>query len=176
MEDTGLPVVIRDTLVLSIWEGTTNVLSLDVLRSLTKSQGQALAVFCSAVQKKLELAASTAELGPAVKQMHDAIGRLVQFVQGAGSKGTVTMELAARDFSYSLARIYAGALLTEHAARPGAASTDISAAGRWCSGELCPVAAELRSGSYEDGAVLADSALVFGDPDLPHAGEGGSQA
>ncbi|XP_064890006.1 acyl-CoA dehydrogenase family member 11 isoform X2 [Columba livia] len=208
MEDTGLPVVIRDTLVLSIWEGTTNVLSLDVLRSLTKSQGQALAVFCSAVQsaewqentrreeqageslesspalrgaqaeaargpsKKLELAASTAELGPAVKQMHDAIGRLVQFVQGAGSKGTVTMELAARDFSYSLARIYAGALLTEHAARPGAASTDISAAGRWCSGELCPVAAELRSGSYEDGAVLADSALVFGDPDLPHAGEG----
>lgn len=36
--------------VLSIWEGTTNVLSLDVLRSLTKSQGQALAVFCSAVQ------------------------------------------------------------------------------------------------------------------------------
>lgn len=60
------------------------------------------------MQKKLELAASAAELGPAVKQMHDAIGRLAQFVQGAGSKGTVTMELAARDFSYSLARIYAG--------------------------------------------------------------------
>ncbi|XP_065707578.1 acyl-CoA dehydrogenase family member 11-like isoform X2 [Patagioenas fasciata] len=172
MEDTGLPVVIRDTLVLSIWEGTTNVLSLDVLRSLTKSQGQALAVFCSAVQKKLELAASTAELGPAVKQMHDAIGRLAQFVQGAGSKGSVTMELAARDFSYSLARIYAGALLTEHAARSGAASTDISAARRWCSRELCPVAVELRSGSYEDGAVLADSALVFGDPDPPQGGEG----
>ncbi|NWX00561.1 ACD11 dehydrogenase, partial [Caloenas nicobarica] len=163
MEDTGLPVIIRDTLVLSIWEGTTNVLSLDVLRSLTKSQGQALAAFSSAVQKRLELAASIAELGPAVKQMHDAIGRLARFVQGAGSKGTVTMELAARDFSYSLARIYAGALLTEHAARPGAASTDISAARRWCCQELCPVATELQNGSYEDGAALADSALVYGD-------------
>ena len=36
--------------VLSIWEGTTNILSLDVLRSLTKSQGEVMAVFFSAVQ------------------------------------------------------------------------------------------------------------------------------
>lgn len=36
--------------VLPIWEGTTNILSLDVLRSLTKSQGQAMAVFSSRVQ------------------------------------------------------------------------------------------------------------------------------
>ncbi|KFP91209.1 hypothetical protein N311_08530, partial [Apaloderma vittatum] len=50
MEDTGLPVIVRDALVLSIWEGTKNILSLDVLRSLTKSQGQAMAVFFSATQ------------------------------------------------------------------------------------------------------------------------------
>ncbi|NXY84944.1 ACD11 dehydrogenase, partial [Alcedo cyanopectus] len=50
MEDTGLPVIVRDSLVLSIWEGTTNILSLDVLRSLTKSEGRALAVFFSTVQ------------------------------------------------------------------------------------------------------------------------------
>lgn len=36
--------------VLSIWEGTTNVLSLDVLRSLSKSQGQVMAAFFSTVQ------------------------------------------------------------------------------------------------------------------------------
>lgn len=40
--------------------------------------------------------------------MQAAISRLTQFIQGAGSKDAVTMELAARDFSYSLARIYAG--------------------------------------------------------------------
>src|SRR5581483_4326312 len=31
VEDTGLPVLLRDTQVLSIWEGTTNVLALDLL-------------------------------------------------------------------------------------------------------------------------------------------------
>ncbi|PKU31026.1 acyl- dehydrogenase family member 11 isoform x1 [Limosa lapponica baueri] len=108
MEDTGLPVILRDTLVLSIWEGTTNILSLDVLRSLTKSQGQAMAVFFSTVQKKLELASSSAKLEPAVKQMRDAISSLARFTQAAGAKGALTMELAARDFSYSLARVYTG--------------------------------------------------------------------
>ncbi|XP_075371865.1 acyl-CoA dehydrogenase family member 11-like isoform X2 [Mycteria americana] len=161
MEDTGLPVIVRDTLVLSIWEGTTNILSLDVLRSLTKSQGQVMAVFFSTVQKKLELASSTVKLEPAVKQTQDAISSLAQFTQAAGSKGAVTMELAARDFSYTLARIYAGALLIEHAARPDASSTDISAARRWCNQELCPVATELGNSSYEAEEALTDSALVY---------------
>src|SRR6185503_14242531 len=36
VEDTGLPVLLRDAQVLPIWEGTTNVLSLDLLRALIK--------------------------------------------------------------------------------------------------------------------------------------------
>jgi acyl-CoA dehydrogenase len=36
MEDTGLPRLLRDAQVLPIWEGTTNVLSLDALRVLAK--------------------------------------------------------------------------------------------------------------------------------------------
>lgn len=36
--------------MLTIWEGTTNILSLDVLRSVIKSQGQVLGSFFSAVQ------------------------------------------------------------------------------------------------------------------------------
>ncbi|XP_013056650.3 acyl-CoA dehydrogenase family member 11-like isoform X1 [Anser cygnoides] len=193
MEDTGLPVIVRDTLVLSIWEGTTNILSLDVLRSLTKSQGRAIAVFFSTVQKKIELASSTAKLEPAVRQMRDAISRLTQFVQGAGAKEAVTMELAARDFSYSLARIYAGsgkdrndefqtgkglgisprvswlhtlrgALLIEHASRSDASAADVSAARRWCNQELCPVATEFKNSSYDAEESLMDSSLVYGSP------------
>ena len=38
MEDTGLPRLLRDAQVLPIWEGTTSVLSLDVLRVLRKSE------------------------------------------------------------------------------------------------------------------------------------------
>lgn len=34
IEDTGLPTLLRDMMALVIWEGTTNVLSLDLLRSL----------------------------------------------------------------------------------------------------------------------------------------------
>jgi len=37
IEDTGLPVFLRDSQVLPIWEGTTNILSLDVLRVLQKT-------------------------------------------------------------------------------------------------------------------------------------------
>ncbi|NXV78760.1 ACD11 dehydrogenase, partial [Atlantisia rogersi] len=161
MEDTGLPVIVRDTLVLSIWEGTTNILSLDVLRSLSKSRGQVMAVFFATVQKKLELASSCAELAPAVKRTRDAIGSLAQFMQEADSSGAVTMELAARDFSYSLARIYAGTLLIEHAARPGAPLTDMAAAQRWCNQELCPVATESGNSSYEAQEALTNSALVY---------------
>ena len=34
VEDTGLPMLLRDSQVLPIWEGTTNVLALDTLRAL----------------------------------------------------------------------------------------------------------------------------------------------
>ena len=37
VEDTGLPALLRDAHVLPIWEGTTNVLSLDVVRELASN-------------------------------------------------------------------------------------------------------------------------------------------
>ena len=38
VEDTGLPVLLRDSQVLPIWEGTTNVLALDTLRAIGPTQ------------------------------------------------------------------------------------------------------------------------------------------
>jgi hypothetical protein len=38
VEDTGLPMLLRDAQVLPIWEGTTNVLALDTLRALGDAQ------------------------------------------------------------------------------------------------------------------------------------------
>lgn len=38
LEDTGLPQLLRNAQVLSIWEGTTNVLSLDALRAIKKDK------------------------------------------------------------------------------------------------------------------------------------------
>ncbi|NXO02933.1 ACD11 dehydrogenase, partial [Rhinopomastus cyanomelas] len=161
MEDTGLPVIVRDTLVLSIWEGTTNILSLDVLRTITKSQGQVMTAFFSTVKNKLGLASRTMKLEGTVKQTQEAVSNLEQFLQAEGSRKAATMELAARDFSYTLARIYAGALLIEHAARPDASPADIIAAQRWCSQDLCPVVTGLASGSYNAEAALLNSTLVY---------------
>ncbi len=39
LEDSGIPSMLRDAQVLSIWEGTTNVLSLDMLRAIDKENG-----------------------------------------------------------------------------------------------------------------------------------------
>ncbi|MBS1784404.1 MAG: acyl-CoA dehydrogenase family protein [Acidobacteria bacterium] len=39
IEDTGLPVLLRDVQVLSIWEGTTNVLALEVWKALQAAGG-----------------------------------------------------------------------------------------------------------------------------------------
>lgn len=43
MEDTGLPTLLRDAQVTPIWEGTTNVLSLDVLRVFSGKENILLA-------------------------------------------------------------------------------------------------------------------------------------
>ena len=45
IEDTGLPGFLRDAQVLPIWEGTSNVMALDVLRAMAKSKGEALKAF-----------------------------------------------------------------------------------------------------------------------------------
>ena len=42
LEDTGIPALLRDAQVLPIWEGTTNVLSLDLLRALGACGGLAV--------------------------------------------------------------------------------------------------------------------------------------
>jgi alkylation response protein AidB-like acyl-CoA dehydrogenase len=42
VEDTGIPALLRDAQVLPIWEGTTNVLSLDLLRALEACGGLAV--------------------------------------------------------------------------------------------------------------------------------------
>lgn len=62
LEDTGIPSILRDAQVLSIWEGTTNVLSLDMLRAIQKENG--LAAFAEFSQNVLQN--STNQFAPTV--------------------------------------------------------------------------------------------------------------
>lgn len=55
VEDTGIPRLLRDGQVFSIWEGTTNVLSLDMLRAFEKDQ--AWQVLMELLQKHRQMTA-----------------------------------------------------------------------------------------------------------------------
>nr|XP_033812021.1 acyl-CoA dehydrogenase family member 11-like isoform X4 [Geotrypetes seraphini] len=161
MEDTGLPAMLRDAQVLTIWEGTTNILSLDVLRAVAKSEGQVLVSFFAAVQSNLDSSVNIPELAYSVTLAQAALNRLGEFTQRAGLKGSGFLELAARDFAYSLARIYIGGLLLKHAAWTKASPADIYSAQRWCEQDLCPVDTADRTGSYKAEAVSMNTTLVY---------------
>uniref|UniRef100_A0AAQ5Y5M9 Acyl-CoA dehydrogenase AidB n=1 Tax=Amphiprion ocellaris TaxID=80972 RepID=A0AAQ5Y5M9_AMPOC len=162
IEDTGLPGLLRDAQVLSIWEGTTNVLSLDVLRCVARSSGMVLHAYFT--HSLLAGASSVSSLAPAVKAVDGSLSELEQFVQGAATRGQSYLELAARDLAYSLARIYTGALLIDHACWKGASPSDSYAALRWCERDLCPVAAKQKRGCYDSRTPPLDAALVCDQP------------
>uniref|UniRef100_A0AAY5EBX2 Acyl-CoA dehydrogenase/oxidase C-terminal domain-containing protein n=1 Tax=Electrophorus electricus TaxID=8005 RepID=A0AAY5EBX2_ELEEL len=159
IEDTGLPAILRDAQVLSIWEGTTNVLSLDVLRSISKSSGLVLEAFFSDVKDRLHVASPA--LGPVVSRVGASLSSLAQFIQTAASRPPASLELAARDLAYSLARIYMGVLLVDHASWEGASHSDIYAAVRWCEQDLCPVVSGEAKGCYSSDTQAKDTALVY---------------
>ncbi|XP_029018305.1 acyl-CoA dehydrogenase family member 11-like [Betta splendens] len=164
MEDTGLPGILRDAQVLSIWEGTTNVLSLDVLRCVARSSGMVLHAYFTHVKTLLAGASGVSALAPAVKAVDDALSELHGFVQLAATRAPGYLELAARDLAYSLARTYTGALLIDHACWKGSSPSDTYAALRWCEQELCPVVTKQARGCYESNTPPLDSALVYDRP------------
>jgi len=109
VEDTGLPVLLRDAQVLSIWEGTTNVLSLDLLRAMQQVGG--LDRLQAAVEHNRERVSAPA-LAPVVEGCRHEAGRLRQWVAG-GDAGQ--LEFGARDLALRAARVYALALLATQA-------------------------------------------------------------
>ncbi|KAM4576959.1 acyl-CoA dehydrogenase family member 11 isoform 1-T2 [Odontesthes bonariensis] len=164
IEDTGLPGLLRDSQVLSIWEGTTNVLSLDVLRCVARSSGMVLHAYFTHVKSLLAEASTTSSLAPAVKAVGGALSELEKFVQSAATRPPSYLELAARDLAYSLARTYAGALLIDHACWTGASPHDTYAALRWCEQDLCLVATKQQKGCYDSSTAPLDAALVYEQP------------
>lgn len=133
IEDTGLPVLLRDCQVLSIWEGTTNVLSLDVQRVL--EQSPALDIFVKDMQRRLGRL-QRAELA----KPRAAIERAVQDIQNWGqamrAAEIAAREAGARRFAFALARTYVAALLAEAA---GAGYVDVDVLQRWCRAPLAPL-------------------------------------
>ncbi|HKW48764.1 MAG TPA: acyl-CoA dehydrogenase family protein [Gemmatimonadaceae bacterium] len=137
IEDTGIPRLLRDAQVLSIWEGTTNVLSLDVLRALEKTN--ALDAFLGDARERLS-AIRNESLSVSVTRVRDALRSIASFGERAADEGRGYAEARARSFAYALARTTAAVQLLEFAEWSRASGTDdqpaVIAATRWCSGDL----------------------------------------
>jgi putative acyl-CoA dehydrogenase len=148
IEDTGIPRLLRDAQVLSIWEGTTNILSLDALRAVERSD--ALAAWTADVRRRFG-SAKTGELAVSVERVSEAVQRIERYAVHAEAEGREFQEAGARDFAYAIARTEAAALLIEFAAADQGRSALI-AARRWCARDLAPLAeagADHRDDSLE---------------------------
>jgi len=113
VEDTGLPVLLRDAQVLSIWEGTTNVLALDALRALGRGGEPLRSLQSEAEQCARE--ARDARLAAAAAVALRALAHAAAWLARAHEEGQEFLESGARRFALTLGRASALALLARHA-------------------------------------------------------------
>jgi acyl-CoA dehydrogenase len=113
IEDTGLPVLLRDAQVLPIWEGTTNVLSLEVIKSLTREHETARLVldFFDRATEGIEDEA----LRTLAARARDAMTRAFEWLRASASDEPLLTECGARHFSLTLGRSLELGLLAAHA-------------------------------------------------------------
>ncbi|XP_012946238.1 acyl-CoA dehydrogenase family member 11 [Aplysia californica] len=157
IEDTDLPRILRDTQVTAIWEGTTNILSLDVLRAIQKSSGSVLLHFRDEVTARLLPAKEVGDLEQSACRVEVAMG---QVLGAAAQMSPDQLQMAARQFAYSLARIYMGALLLDHAAYSKTAA-DVCCAQRWCEQDLSLLSTTANNGHFSHKSQEDNLDLVF---------------
>ncbi len=112
VEDTGLPELLRDSQVLPIWEGTTNVLSLEAFRSIQRAD--ALRPFAEEIRLRAG-SADHALLREPARSARDAAARAEAWWEGAGERAPDVTEAGARRFALTLGRALSLALLVEQA-------------------------------------------------------------
>jgi alkylation response protein AidB-like acyl-CoA dehydrogenase len=111
VNDTGLPKLLADAQVLPIWEGTTNVLSLDTLRALR--QNGVWEAFVGEIRARLR-AASDPRLQEAVERSQAAVQHAGRWLQQTLEQRPL-LEAGARRFAMTLGRATELALLVDHA-------------------------------------------------------------
>jgi putative acyl-CoA dehydrogenase len=162
IEDTGLPRLLRDAQVLSIWEGTTNVLSLDVLRAL-RDDG-ALEALRADVNRRLARISHGA-LSDAAEGVRNGLQHIAAYAET--SMDDESRQAGARAFAIAIARSYAATLLLEHAAWSSEHEHDERAAVaalRWCA------AASALPRLLDGDARHAARTLVFGETAVAASG------
>lgn len=132
MEDSRIPRLFRDAQVFSLWEGTTNVLSLDMIRAMQKENA-----FEGFVQD-IKLRLSAIQLDDFSKEkclLEEDLQELIGFVGKALKKGPDYIQASARLLAFSCARVWIGGLMLEHGQweekMPGRSGRLVLFAKRW---------------------------------------------
>jgi alkylation response protein AidB-like acyl-CoA dehydrogenase len=129
VEDTGIPRLLRDAQVLPIWEGTTNVLSLDTLRAIGKAS--ALSAWAADFRGRFERLRNERM----AERIAGAVRLIETYADAAVRAGAEAQQSMARTLSFSIARTEAAMLMLEHAAATNDRGARI-AAERWCDRDL----------------------------------------
>ena len=111
VEDTGLPVLLRDSQVLPIWEGTTNVLALDTLRAIGTTESIAPLLLATTRMFESLHDPSLLELSRVVTA---ALNHAENWLREAQAADRSVLEAGARRFALTLGRSTELALLVRH--------------------------------------------------------------
>jgi len=113
IEDTGLPRLLRDAQVLPIWEGTTNVLSLDLLRALSRTG--TLEPIAREVREATK--GADASLKPAAEAAERAVEHATAWLVKTMEGGPQAVEAGARRLALTVGRALELAYLVREATR-----------------------------------------------------------
>lgn len=152
LEDSGLPPLLRDAQVLSIWEGTTNVLALDALRAIERDD--ALAPLVADLSRRLG-GLRERSLSEAAATLAARLEETLAFLDATGGDGR-RLAAGARDFALALGRVVEGVLLAE-AAEAAPEEEALALAGRFAARCLTPAPIERPA---EEAAHLAAAAAA----------------
>ncbi|KAG0243321.1 hypothetical protein BGX31_010914 [Mortierella sp. GBA43] len=117
MEETGLGRAMRDVLVNTIWEGTSNVLSLDVLRVMAETGGDALELYSDTVRGIMSPLKGQSHWSKSIKSIEESLEMISKhFSTYATIETRRLLEASARGLTFAMGDVISGALLCEHAA------------------------------------------------------------
>ncbi|KAG0026329.1 hypothetical protein BGZ82_009529 [Podila clonocystis] len=175
MEETGIGRAMRDVLVNTIWEGTTNVLSLDVLRVMAETGGDALELFNETV-RAIIAPLKAPEWAQSVKSLEECLVQISRhFNRYATLETRALLEASARGLTFAMADTIAGALMCQHAAWSAAkakantsnsvaateANVDRISAQRWCESLDRKIAFQISALGNEN-KYEEDKQMLFG--------------
>jgi len=104
-EDTVMPKLMRDIMVLPIWEGSGNIIILDMLRAMGKSKG--FEAICKEITRSAE---TSAEHGKWIK---DELNKLIFFSEKLITLNQEQTETSAKPFFEKLTSLYQVSLLID---------------------------------------------------------------